>query len=64
MFYLPEAPSSPMTPYPTPPPLHHTGYVYTVYLFTQVRGRGGGELIREKVRGAIVYKAGRKYQHD
>jgi hypothetical protein len=24
----------------------------------------GGELTREKVRGAIVHKAGRKYQHD
>jgi hypothetical protein len=29
------------------------------------QGRGGGEeLIREKVRGAKVHKAGRKYQHD
>jgi hypothetical protein len=27
-------------------------------------GRGGGELTREKVREAIVYKAGGKYQHD
>jgi hypothetical protein len=44
-----------------PPP--HTVYVYTVYLFTQGRG-GGRELTREKVRGAIVHKAGRKYQHD
>ncbi len=33
-----------------------------VYLFTQEGG--GGELTREKVRGAIVHKAGRKYQHD
>jgi hypothetical protein len=32
--------------------------VYTVYLFTQ--GREGGELTREKVRGAIVHKAGSK----
>jgi hypothetical protein len=31
---------------------------YTVYLFTQGRGR---ELTREKVGGAIVHKAGRKY---
>jgi hypothetical protein len=28
------------------------------------RGGGGGKLTREKVRGTIVHKAGRKYQHD
>ncbi len=48
----------PITPYPPPPPTH----VYTVYLFTQ--GRGGGELTRDKVTGAIVHKAVREYQHD
>ncbi len=42
-------------------PLMNPPYVYTVYLFTQGRG---GELIRELHRGAIVHKAGRKYQHD
>jgi hypothetical protein len=53
-----------MTPYSSPP--LHTEYGYTVHLFTQGRGEGGrgGELTREKVRGAIVHKAGRKYQHD
>jgi hypothetical protein len=43
-----------MTPY-YPPPLH-TVYVYTVYLFKR-RGEGGGVLIREKVRGAIVHQS-------
>jgi hypothetical protein len=57
VFFLSEAPSSPMTPYSPPPHTH----VYTVYLFTQGRG-GGRELTREKVRGAIVHKPGRKYQ--
>ncbi len=44
VFYLSEAPSPPMTPYPP--------------------ARRGGELTGEKVRGALVHKAGRKYQHD
>ncbi len=35
----------------------------TDYLFTQGRGEGG-ELTIEKVRGEIVHKTGRKYQHD
>jgi hypothetical protein len=38
-FYMSEAPSPPM---PHTPPLLHNVYVYTVYLFTEGRGRGGG----------------------
>jgi hypothetical protein len=35
--------------------------MYTVYLFTQERVEGGGgELTREKVKGATVHKAGSK----
>jgi hypothetical protein len=34
--------------------------MYTVYLFTQGRGEGVGEIIREKVRVATVQKAGSK----
>ncbi len=49
------------------PPLPHTPPPYTLYTCIQVylltQGRGG-ELTREKVRGAIVHKACRKYQHD
>jgi hypothetical protein len=49
---------------PILPPLHTVYlYVYTVDLLTQVRAGWGGELTREKVRGAIVHKAGRKYHH-
>jgi hypothetical protein len=44
VFYLSEAPSPPMTPYP---PTLHTVYVYTVYLFTQGREGGMGELTRD-----------------
>jgi hypothetical protein len=50
--YLSEAPSPPMT---LSPPLHNV-YVYTVYLYLYTQG--GGELTREKVRGATVHKAG------
>jgi hypothetical protein len=38
-------------------PLLHTGMrVYSILIPTG-KGGGGGELTREKVRGAIVYKA-------
>jgi hypothetical protein len=36
--------------------------VYSILLLG--KGGGGRELTREKVRGAIVHKAGRKYQND
>ncbi len=42
--------------WPKPPPFKPF-YVYTLYLFTQGRG-GGREQTREKVRGALVHKAG------
>jgi hypothetical protein len=50
VFYLYEAPSPPMTPYPPS---------YTLYMSTYREGGRGGELTREKVRGAIVHKPGR-----
>jgi hypothetical protein len=42
---------------PIPPPLHSV-YVFTVYLFTQGRGR------RVEPEGQQFTKLGRKYQHD
>ncbi len=47
------------------PPLH-TVYVYSIpYIILIHIGKvWRGELTREKVRGAIVHKAGLKYQHD
>ncbi len=56
-FYLSEAPS--MTTYP--PPLTHFIRVFSILILIYT-GKGG-ELTRE-VRGAIVPKAGQKYQHD
>jgi hypothetical protein len=61
VFYLSDASSPPMIPYP-PPPLH-TVYVYTVlYVYTVYctysHREKGVELTREKVRGATVHKAG------
>ncbi len=45
-----------------PPPVTHC---ILVFMYNYSHGeRGGGELTREKVRGAIIHKAGRKYQHD
>jgi hypothetical protein len=44
-------------------PLTHCIRVYSIIIHTGKGGRGE-ELTREKVRGAIFYKAGRKYQHD
>jgi hypothetical protein len=58
VFYLSEAPL-PLCD-PILPPLH----MYTCTQYTYSHREGGGELTREKVRGVIVHKAGRKYQHD
>jgi hypothetical protein len=47
VFYLSEAPSPPMTPFPP----------YTLYmciLYTYLHRKGGGELTREKVREVTV----------
>ncbi len=38
--------------------------LYACIQYAYSQGKGRGELTREKVRGAIVHKAGRKYQHD
>ncbi len=46
-----------MTPY-SPPPTHCIR-VYSILIHTGKGGRGE-EVTREKVRGAIVYKAGSK----
>jgi hypothetical protein len=47
---------------PMPPPLHsHCIPVYSILIHTGKGGEGGG---RDKVRGAIVHKASRKYQQD
>jgi hypothetical protein len=35
-----------------------------MYTYSHREGGEGGELTREKFRGAIVYKAGRKHKHD
>jgi hypothetical protein len=47
------------TPYS--PLTHCIVYKYT---YSHREGGGGVELTRENVRGAIVHKAGQKYQHD
>ncbi len=66
VFYLSEAPSPPMTPYP-PPPVStvcvHSIHIL-IFLYSHREGGEGGELTIEKIRGAIVDKANQKYQHD
>jgi hypothetical protein len=61
VFYMSEAPFPPMTPYSLPP-LTHCIRKYSI--LSGIDREGGGELSREKVRGAVVHKAGRKYQLD
>ncbi len=53
--YLSEA----KNPYQAPPP---PVYVYTVYLFTQGRGEGGGVEPERRIDGQQFTKLGRKYQ--
>jgi hypothetical protein len=58
--YLSEA----QNPTPLPP---HAVHLYTVCTYSHRKGEEGGELNytrTQKVRGAIVQKLGRKYQHD
>jgi hypothetical protein len=53
-----------MTQYSTPPP-PYTRYTCTQYAYSQMEGGSlPDELTREKVRGAIVNKVGRKFQQD
>ncbi len=56
-FYMSEAPAPLMTPYSLPP---YTMYTCIQHIYSH-RERGGG---RANQRGALVHKAGRKYQHD
>ncbi len=58
--YLSEAPSPPMTPYSPP----YTLYTCKQNTYSLKEGGGMGvELTREKVRVAIIHKAGRKYMY-
>ncbi len=50
-------------PLPPPPPLH-TKYIYPCTYSHREGGGEGGRWTSEKVRGALVHKRGRKYQHD
>ncbi len=46
---------------PILPPLTHCKRVYK---YTYSHREGGEEMTREKVRGEVVHKTGRKFQHD
>jgi hypothetical protein len=59
VFYLFEAPYSPMILIPYSPPPHT--HCIRVYLFTQEGG--GGRANQRKIRLAIVHKASRKYKY-
>ncbi len=48
----------------TPPPLHTVYVLCTLqYTYSHRERGGGGELTMEKVTGAMLHKAARKYQH-
>jgi hypothetical protein len=61
VFYLSEAPFPSYDPILHPP--LHTIRIYNILIHRGKEGEGE-ELTRDKVTGAIVHKAGRKYQHD
>ncbi len=48
---------------PLPPPPLHTVWILTPVLIHTGKG-AGSRWTSEKVRGALVHKRGRKYQHD
>jgi hypothetical protein len=59
--YPSEAPVYALHTTRSPPPCYTLYEYIPLYLFTQGRG---ARWTSEKVRGALVHKRGRKYQHD
>jgi hypothetical protein len=55
---------SPHNLIPSPPVTHCINTVHTPVLILTGNGGGEGRSTSEKVRGALVHKKGRKYQHD
>jgi hypothetical protein len=61
-FFICVRPPPLLSPHILPPP--YTLYTCIQYTYSHREGEGGGGASREKARRAMVYKAGRKYQHD